>query len=50
MDSIHTLKMKLTGFPDELDVGCEDKEDYKFCCLQAGRMEAPFSGTGMIIG
>ena len=27
MDSIHTLKMELTGFPEELNVGCEEKED-----------------------
>ena len=27
MDSVHTWKMELTEFPEELDVGCEDRED-----------------------
>lgn len=38
VDSVHTLKMELTEFPEELDVGCEDrgaKEDCKLCCLHS---------------
>lgn len=27
VDSVYTVKMELTEFPEELDVGCEDKEE-----------------------
>ena len=54
VDPGRTLKMELTEFPEELDVGREDKEEPRrtanFAACTAGRMEAPLTGMGMTMG